>query len=574
MQTKSIALSFLFFFILSTFSFTHSQENTISLADTSWVSISNEFIKVSMDTNTGRYVIYDQINYHPVEPMAQLSFPNQYLIPTAEASTVDKELSSILGKAPNTFNITSFNIDEFSVVFGSVNGNWIGSPIVEQDSIIYGWRIGGLDIIQTLSIITNPETLFPDGVAISYDVKNNNISNTRSIGTRMILDPTVGDRQKSPFYLPDNSSITTEYKAVTGSIPNYWIATDQTGSVSPLSIKGFLTGNNTTRPNTLYLTTMDKALLDIWDYKYTRRKRIEGDDSAIILYYNNKEVLPNSTTRLASTVITIPSLMNTFSNNGLEVRTSSFTSKYTTPLSIDLWVNNTKPGNFDAIDLTLIVPQELEIYDNPTKKITNVNMLNNTIPITWSIGNTEPIGNTYEISATVKGYKNDIIISQLEIPITISLRSDYKVQNQKELIETVTVSISDIAQFPILPTIPTTNTVVLESFLDGDTLGSASDRLAELYRYLKSANLEDNKQIIKMIETEQQLLKEIQETEQTLQQINNQYQILMNVYKRLYINSSLTDREHINIQGLIDNIQELEISLVEKERIFSTLSTQ
>ncbi len=573
MFSKLLTFSLYFLSLLYFPLFSYSQD-TKEIKDTqidsAWVSVSNDFIKISMDKKTGRYIVYDQMNYHPVANITPTPLPS-FLTPTSPIPMVNKELSPLLGNS-NALNMATLNIDNYPVIFGSSVGQWVSAPIVSSTNIVYAWRIGGVDVIQTLAIITNSETQFPDAVAISYDIRNTSSSNIRSAGARLVLDPTVGDGKETPFYLPDTSPIRTEYQATLGAIPTYWITADQKNTISPLSIKGLLTGDNTIPTSRVYFTTMKKTLLDIWDYQYLRRGRINERDNAVILYFDDKEIFPNTTQRVASAVVTIPSLLTVYQNNGLEVRANSFISKNTVPLSVDLWISNTRPDVFDTIEAHLNIPNSLELYDEQTKVISDMGSLNLTSSASWSLGTRGDSLGTYTINAQIRGLENGIMIAQLNIPITLFISPNIEKKNKEIFQETVQEAISNITKAPVLPTIEPTKTIVLEPFLEGDTLGSDSEQLAKIYRSLQTSNAEDNRYILQMIETEQQLLKEIQEAEKALQQVNKQYQILTEVYNRTYVDSSLTDQEHINIQGLVDNIQELEYSLRQKETAFSSLT--
>jgi len=556
------------------------QNTTYSQAN-NWVSISNEYIKVSMDKKTGRFIIYDVINFYPQTSKEAIKLPD-YLSDPSPIPIENKELSPILGQDPDVYNYTTINIDGYSVIFGSTDGIWISDPIVDRNNIIYAWRIGGVDIIQKIAITTNIDTQFVDAVSITYDIKNTSTNLTRKVGARLVFDPIIGDYKDIPFFIAQKRPIKNEYYAYRSMIPNYWIGADQKGTLSPLTIKGFLKGKGLITPDEFYLTTMQKILQDKWEFNYNKRNRLSQDDTAVVLKYSPKEVAPNSSITIASTMLAQPSLINKFNDNGLEVRISTFTSKNTTPLPIDIWISNTGPDIFDTVELKLVIPKELEIFGSPKQILHDIGSLTIAKSVSWNIGSKENIGSTYEASIQVQGFKNGIVSSSFEIPITFDLAQNFIEENEKVLEDIAQQINSNIIQLPQSPsinqplqnTVPKqTNTIILTDFNEGDVEGSTIEQLKKIYRHLRSLNSEDNSQIIKMIETEYQLLKEIQDTENSIHKINIQYEILLGVYKRLYLDKTDIDREQINIQHVIDNIEELQSQLKVQEINFSNITS-
>ncbi|MGL4677277.1 MAG: hypothetical protein ACRCWI_06385 [Brevinema sp.] len=543
-------LYFLSLFVLVTTSYT--QVN-------SWVSISNEFLTISMDTVTGRYIIYDNINYHPSKQIDKSFFPKDFLNP-ASPPPQDTTLSPILGSGTNAFNVTSFNIDNIPVIFGSLSGQWSTPPIIESNSIIYSWKIGTLNIIQRLEIITNSETLFPDAVQISYDVFNNDTDQSRDVKARIILDPVINNGQTNTFFLPNSEAITTEYSASLGVLPKYWITSDATGQLSSLSLKGLMLQ----KPNFIHITTIDRALKDIWEFRRMRNNNLSGKDTAVILFFNGSTIPPDTSTRIASTIITIPSLIDTFSNNGLEVRTSTFTSQNTTPISINLWLQNTLIDIFDTVHLELTLPPSLTAYTSLVQTLSDIGS-GNVYPVTWNIGTESIEDDDYNLIVNVKGYQSGQLKSQFDIPIAININPQAPVNNTTMLTTTIDSAIDSTKETR------QQRPNYVQIFESNDTLGYTSESLAEIHQYLQNNNSVENEKIIKMIETEQQLLQEIAMIEKSIAHINIQYQILSGVYKQLYKDNLTVDRDQINIQGLIDNINELEKNLLDQETAISNI---
>lgn len=556
---------FLFFFIILTLSNSH-----IYTQSKEWVSISNQYISISMDIKTGRYIVYDAVKNNTPIDIETSFFPNSFLKYTSPIPLNDKNLSPFLGSSTNALNVTTISIDEMPVVFGSENGRWISPPVIQNNIIIYGWAIGGLEIIQTIAIVTNTETLFPDAVQITYDIINKDTTKYRKVAARLILDPTLGDNQNNAFYLPNYETINTEYTATLESLPEYWLTSDQTGELSSSSLKGFLQNQHPIKPRRIYLTTIDQALRDIWEYKYSKYSTINNKDNAVVLFFDPQSVAPNSSIRIASTMIGLPTLIDVFGNNGLEVRTSSFTSQKTTPLSIDLWLQNTNVAVFDEVTLEIKAPPTLDVFDPIIKKITAIGYKNKK-PISWSISPKEQKGDSYDIVIDVKGYQNGIVTSQFNVPITINVDDQFENNNNKNLLDTIDQTKKTIQQ--LTPISKQNNTLTLSQFNPGDTSGKNNTSLSKIYNYLQKNNSIENKQIIKMIETEQVLIQEIFDLEKNILDINKQYNILLGIYERMYKDSSKIDRDQINVQLLIDNISTFEEKIKQQESMISNITS-
>ena len=556
---------FLFFFIIITLS--HSNTYTQSK---NWVNISNEYISVNLDIKTGRYIVHDVANDYSPPEIKKSFFPHSFLKYTSPISSRDQKYLPILGSSTNALNVTTINIDGTPVIFGSENGTWLSDPIIQSNSILYGWAIGGLEIIQTIAIVTNTETLFPDAVLITYDVVNKNSTNSRQIAARIVLDPNVGDNQTNAFFLPNHDVINTEYSATLESLPEYWLTSDFTGELSPSSLKGFIQNQHPLKPSRIYFTTISQALRSVWEYNFSKYTPINKKDNAVVLFFNPQSVAPNSSIRIASTMIGIPSLINVFGNNGLEIRTSSFTSQQTTPLSVDLWLQNIEAELFDEVVLELKVPPTLEVYDSLIKRVGDVGY-GNKHPVSWNITSKSKQGNTHDVLIDVKGYQNGIITSQFDIPITINIDDEFINNNAEILLDTIDTTKKVVQQ--LTPVSKETNILIVSEFNPGDTYGSASESLSQIYKYLQKNDNMENKQIIKMIETEQVLIQEIVDIESSLLDINKQYDILLGIYERLYKDSSKIDREQINIQKLSDNIGDIEEKLKQQESMVSNITS-
>lgn len=549
-------------FILSTFvsiNFIFSQDNVSS----QWVTISNDYITISMDKSTGRYLVFDnEANYAPLNVDSALT-NIQYLKSSSPLPETLTSKSVILGKIPDALNFAILKINGSDIAFGSSSGKWLGSPIINSDSIVYGWRIGKLDIIQTIRISTNIDTLFQDAVTVSYDVINTDENLFNTVGVKIFLDPSVNEFLEVPFFLLDNQSIFNEYEYFKNNMPEFWLASDPSGNISSLSIKSFLKGPGIITPDKIYITTLDKALKNIWNFNFNKRNRLSQKDTAVLMFYDPKTIPPNDSITLASFQISKPALINTFQNNGLEARASTFSTKNTTPMIIDVWVKNVTNTIFDSVDLTIETPNWMTILDAPTKTLSYVGYLDIATPVSWNITSKEDIGRSADIRIKVEGKQNGIVTSSFDIPITVNLVAPFKQNNTTELKTAVANAVTNIITQP---------SINFEQFQPNDTSGITSETLEKVYQQLKSINSTESREIIKLIDTEQQLLKEIKETEKSINEINMQYAILLGIYQNLYVNSNTVDVGHIKIQEISDNLEQLENQLQQQEKSYSKIS--
>ncbi len=531
--------------------------NTSYTQENSWVSVSNEYITISVDTVSGRYIVYNSTDNSPPTRSRKSFFPKKFLTPASPNNTT---LSPILGEGTNALNVTTFNINGNPVVFGSSSGNWVTPPKVDDTSIDYTWRVGSLNIIQRLAIVTNLETLTPDAVEISYDVFNN-YSGSQQIQARMVLDPVVNDGQENTFFLPNTHPIQKEHSSSLGTLPEYWLTTDRLGNISPFSLKGFVSDNHTIKPNYFYLTTIDRALADIWKFDIKRSNSLRKKDVAVVLMFEDNTIYPKTSKRIASTTVSMPTLMNTFQNNGLEVRTSSFVRQQTLPAYVTLWVQNASTDIFDSVELELQIPNSLRSYDILKQTISDVR---GAVPVTWRLDTDAKVGDNYSILVLVKGYRNGALTSIFDVPLLINI--------DPTLANSANGLVSSIENLTVVTN--RNGTVTLERLGATDTLGNTSDNLSKMQLRLSDSENLENAQLISIIELEQQLIREISEIDSSLNEVDKQYLILIEMYKRLYGDNLEADREQINIQGLIDNIKSIEDTLIQQEKMISNITSE
>ncbi|SFB82231.1 hypothetical protein SAMN02745150_00952 [Brevinema andersonii] len=530
-----------------------------------WVSISNEFLKVSLDPQTGRYIIADAQNPY-LPKITSLNAP-EFIVPLTPVQ--DKILSenAILGQIQNALNFTTLNINGTPIVFGSPEGRWLSVPIISEarDQILYAWRLGDVDILQIISIIKNPDTLLNDAVSVTYQFRNNS-GRIQKIGARLVLDPTPGDGQDIPFMLPGDIEINTETELSSSDIPEYWFSTDQSGQLSPYTVRGILQSSRTTKPDRILFTSLNNALSNPWTIRHNPRNLLSDQDTAVVMYYNPQELSPNSS-RSITTIIGISGVINT-SNNGLKINSSVMSAQDQNPIRLDFWVQNTSTEIFDQVNLDLKIPPGFNMLSSNPKTLEDLGPQSSARFVGWKISSINNTSSTFQATLTAQGLRNGNVVATLNIPITFTIESNMAANEEFLIKETAAQTLETLQNEDNIPSI----SLVLEGFMPEDTYGSTSENLDALYQYFADNTQEDSSYIIKIIETERQLLEEIREAERNINEVNQQYKILRSVYKQLYENKNTIDSYQINIQQVQDKLNSTEEKLKTQQQSYSNLT--
>ena len=530
---------------------------TMSYAQSSldWVSVSNDLIRVSLDPATGRYTISDIGARYQSNQYTLTNIPSY--LPQATPLTNSAILrSAVLGSMPNAANTALFEINGAFVAFGSAPGQWVSAPIANQENgeIIYGWRLGDFEIVQVLTIVSNRETLLQDAVSVTYQIQNNS-GGTLNTGIKMILDPSPGDGQETPFRLPEGVNITKETRFTRANMPEYWLSTDQQGSLSSNTVRGLLRGTGVTRPDSIIFTTLENALKARWDHYLNTSLPLVSNDTAVVLVYNSAEILPGNS-RTVSTIVGISGVVNN-ENNGLKVNASVFMAQESNPARLGFWVINTSTTPFDYINLELSTPPTLQLLTERVRVMSALNPGEERY-VEWLVSNPSDEAGTFRISLDATGVRGGVEDAALGMRFNVRWGGNTRSKENDTLQQAVeeAVSIQDA-----LPKVAEKGAFQME-----DTLGPTSETLSRLRDYLANSRIDNVEEITKLVDTELQLIKEIIENERNLAEINQQYTILRRVYRKMYETAPVEDKEQIPLQQLRDRLLNDEKKLKEQER--------
>jgi len=246
-------------------------------AGTAAQSLSNEFINVRTDHSTGRFMIKTTGGDPSME--------------------TDDNKNLLYEDIPPT-SFTTVRIDGKNYIFGSQDGKFIMQPSQQGDNLIATWEIKGIEITQTINLVSGITTGNPDNMQIKYFIKNND-KNPKEVGLRVLFDTLLGWNDGAPFSIPGAGSVTSETEFYGSDIPDFWYAID---SISNPTVKsqGRLSGMDLTKPDYLAFACWSRFSdnpwkIDIKAGKTFKRNPFSPLDSAVALFWEPKTLDPGKT---------------------------------------------------------------------------------------------------------------------------------------------------------------------------------------------------------------------------------------------------------------------------------------
>ncbi len=246
--------------------------------------VGNGYMDVYVDRESGRFVIETEEG-HPLK-----------------AGDDDKSLL-FAGDQPDT-SFTTFRINGEDYIFGNDYGFLGMDSYFSKEPRSQGlmnqsvWHVEGLDIVQTLELVTDRDNPNIGNVKISYVVENTSNESVQ-VGSRILLDTMLGAEDASPISLSGSSQyVRTERELNGGQIPYYWRAVDDP-LVPRVMAYGFLRGWGSLEPNRMTIAHWDGISATKWDYETdggldftTSRNPYGTPDSAVALYWNPNRLAP------------------------------------------------------------------------------------------------------------------------------------------------------------------------------------------------------------------------------------------------------------------------------------------
>ncbi|MFD2332460.1 S-layer homology domain-containing protein [Cohnella sp. GCM10020058] len=307
-RTTAALLSFIFIF-LSSSEILRSLAETLN--STSSVAIQNDFIKVTVDKNSGRYGIRT-VEGQPIRKK-------------------DQNVNLLYGGDEPETSFTTFRIDGTDFIFGNryklddgTQSSVVPAKVVDNPNgtqqIETVWSIKNVQIKQILMLYRDSADKINSGnINIRYEV--NNLGNaTVAVGSRILLDTMVGSNDGPAFQIGTayKAPLSVERKLVHDpeaigipkadvafyKLPAYWVMRDKLDFDNPLATNVVAYGfNNYAEQN---INIVDEMIVGHWagmantkwDYTpnpnldFTRDTNDYGSSDSAVAYYWNPDKIP------------------------------------------------------------------------------------------------------------------------------------------------------------------------------------------------------------------------------------------------------------------------------------------
>lgn len=201
-------------------------------------------------------------------------------------TTNDDNQKLLFGHPDPRTSYTTIFIDGEPHIFTANSG--ISFP--DTKTAIAKQMISGVEITQTLHIVSNEENGNEDTVNISYTAKNiDNVQHT--VGFRIMLDTMLGDNDGAPFKVPGVGNVTTELELKGNDIPKYWQAYDHLENANVFAV-GTLYQNVSERPDKLQFASWND-ITDVPGHYNVVEGRSVTNDSAVAVYWDEISLKEN-----------------------------------------------------------------------------------------------------------------------------------------------------------------------------------------------------------------------------------------------------------------------------------------
>jgi hypothetical protein len=187
---------------------------------------------------------------------------------------------------PPSTSYTTVRIDGVDSIYGS-SGTLLEAPTdIDAKTNRSRWRVGDIEITQTLQLVINPQTGREDLGKITYLVRNvGTVSHT--VGHRIMLDTEIARNDGVPFRVPGVGVVTNEAEFLGNAIPDTF-QTFNANSPDRASVSVLKT-NVEILPDRLVLANWDALSTARFDYTVVPSRSLTGD-SAYAVYWNPRTI--------------------------------------------------------------------------------------------------------------------------------------------------------------------------------------------------------------------------------------------------------------------------------------------
>lgn len=364
------------------------------------VRLFNEYIAILVNAtaeNTGRFAV--QTTGGDPDRSSDDQSPLIYLIP---------------GQTPWT-SYTTVRIDGIDYVFGGTPteragkaglvGEQLSPPrVVDDRRIETAYRIGPVDVTQTLSIIRSSTTGLLDTVRIEYRVVNT-ASRTHNVGLRLMIDTMLGANDGAPLRVGE-AAITADIAYRGDEIPDFWQAFDSLADPR-VTAQGTLRGDDVTTPDRVYFSNWGALADGLWDFDFepgrdfTRLGEFELD-SATALYWDPRPLAPGEE-RVYVTHYGLGGISISPGDLSIGVTSPSTVTAdpdRTVTFPVIAYIQNTGEGEARSLVARIQLPQGLRLDGEPAVRQLGNLPSGRTTQVTWRVAVDRAVGG--ELTYTVR----------------------------------------------------------------------------------------------------------------------------------------------------------------------------
>ena len=311
------------------------------------LSFGNTIIQVDVSESTGRFAV-----------STQDGMPSK--------TTDRNSFLTFFNQVPETA-FTTFRINGEDYIFGNdykEEGGIVSSTVLSGSSAVTVWQVNGVQVTQTLKLVTDFSDPQVGNVRIRYEVANGSGAEV-SIGSRIMIDTMLGSNDGS-LLLAGREYISNEKELTGNDVPVVWQSMDRKIAADVTS-RGVLYGwQDSRKPDSMIIAHYNTLADTKWDCTVDETLNFTSDqnpygraDSAVALYYE-PQVLNAGGNVMYETYYGLGSISDTVGSEDLSIQ-------ITAPQKAAL--NREKTGYDSAYDPFEIV---VSVTNNTEEKLENV----------------------------------------------------------------------------------------------------------------------------------------------------------------------------------------------------------
>ena len=325
-----------------------------SFADGKRASITNEYIGVSVDKESGRFVIRTTGG--------------------SPASDSDSNIALLFDSSPPTsYAYLAFDGGKDVRRFGDKAGSFLQEPYVtdNNNAIMAVWRYRDVEVTQSCTMLKSAESGLVDSVNIVYNVRNAS-PRQESIGIRIVLDTALSDLDGSSYRVPGFGLVANEREFSGGEVPLSWYSFDDYTRPNVRTV-GVLRGEGLIPPDRLVFAAYRRIFAGDWNFKAKRGESFRlssfgNKDSAVALIYECRPVNPAGTFTVATAYGLYGVQEQVIANNWAVTLRSADVIDNVLPFEFTAEVQNISEGRLTNCAIKLELPASLTIVHGKDKK--------------------------------------------------------------------------------------------------------------------------------------------------------------------------------------------------------------